>query len=579
MSASEVGQSHRGQAAIFVLLAIGGLLFVLFPGRILECDAVMFSYGALHNDVVFMGYAHHLGYNYLQLAASHLTPLFHPPLSPIYILEYLSMAVGLAGVYLMYRLLVRLGTGENRALLYSGSLMLAYGYWHYARQADVHVISAAMLIWFAYLFYGYLEHPSGGRAAVLGAVLGLATFMHQTNILMLPAVALAAMIRARQGADTLRPLGAFVVAYFLIGMLPYPLIARYVADVRTFGDFRWWLTSTEQWGEWGAWRMTALPATVIGLTRTFVGSHYLLAMGPFVKIAHWAFPVASLQDEMAVAQWGPSWLRMVLLAIEVVILVLTLRALVGGAGRVRALVRLRPAFGAFVLAWLVILGIFFAWWAPERVDFWIAWLPALIIVLAYPRERGTAGRSIGRFTVVAFLAGLFAVNFFGSIYPQSGPINERDTEAGVNIDAVVATGSIVISDCYFTGRASQFSISFKRFNPLEGILPHTRMGRGTIYLYRDGRTLDTDSVIEAADSVSLTGVKARAVSRVDSLMGAAAGEGHAVYILASPLSTNPAVRAIYGEIVMAIGSRYDISERIPIRGGFDLRRVRRDTVQ
>ena len=519
-----------------------------------------------------MGYAHHLGYNYLQLAASHLTPLFHPPSSPIYILQYLSMAAGLAGVYLLYRLLLRLGAGGNRALLYSGCMMLAYGYWHYSQQADVHVISAAMLIGFAYLFYGYLEHPSVRRAAGLGVLLGLTTFMHQISVLLLPAVALAAFIRARQGAIALRPVGAFAVPYFLTGILPYPLIARYVVGTRTFTDFHWWLTSTSRWGGWGAWRMTTLPATAIGLTRTLVGSHYLLALGPFTKLAHWVFPIASLQDEMAVAQWGPPWLRMVLLAIEVVILVLTLRALVGGVRRLRGFVQAKPAFAAFLVAWLAVMGVFFVWWAPERVDFWIAWLPALIAVLAYPGERRSC--RVGRLAVIAFLAGLFAVNFFGSIYPQSGPISERDTEVAVNLDAVVAKGSIVISDCCFTGRASQFSISFGRFNPLEGIVPHVRVGGGTIFLYKDGRTLDTGLGIEAADSASLVGFEARALSRVDSLATAAAQGGRTVYILASPLSTDPALKAIYSDIVDAIASRHDISERIPMRGDIDMRRLR-----
>jgi hypothetical protein len=574
MSAQAIRRLNHGGLTVFILLVIGGLLFVLFPARILECDAVMFSYGALHGDIIFLGYAHHLGYNYLQLAASQLTPLFDPPLSPIYILQYLSMAAGLAGIYLLYRLLLTLGVGVNRAFLFSGALMLAYGYWHYSQQADVHVISAAILIWFAYVCYGFLEHPSVSRAAGLGAILGLATFIHQTNTLMLPAVFLACILRARQGAKTLRPLMAFAVVYFLIGILPYPLIARYLVGVKTLTGLRLWLTSTNEWGGWGAWRLAALPATAIGLIRTFTGSHYLLGLGPFARLAHRVFPSASLQDEMAVAEWGPTWLRMTLMPIQAIILLFTAKALVGGAGRLRHLVRLKPAFAVFVITWLVILGVFFAWWAPERVDFWIAWLPGVIIVLAYPGKKRTGRQTVSAVTSVAFLAGLFTVNFFGSIYPQSGPISERDTEAAVNIDAVVDTGDIVISDCYFAGRASQFSDSFRRLNPLGGVLPRPKVGMGTIYAYRDGRSLEAGFDVAALDSALLTGLEARVISRVDSVVGMAMKEGRSVYILASPISTNPDRMRIYNALVRAIGEHYDLSERVRIRGDLDMRRIK-----
>jgi hypothetical protein len=564
----------RTRLGIVILLAVGGAVFAVFPARIIECDAVMFSYGALHGDLVFTGYSHHLGYNYLQLAASRLTPLFDPPLSPIWMLQYLSMAAGLAGVYFLYRLIRRIGVGADRALLYSGALLLSYGYWHYSRQADVHVLSGAMLVLFACLFYDFLEQPSRSRAAVLGAVLGLATFMHQSNILMVPAVAVACFVSSRRGVDALRPLKFFGVVYFLIGILPYPLIARYAVGIRTVSELRYWLTSTEEWGGWGAVRSSTVPATVIGLTRTFTGSHYLLGFKPVAALANRVFPLGSFQDEMAVAVWAPGWLRVALIPLHALVLVFTAKALLSAPRRLRQMIRHKSAFAAFIAAWLAILGMFFAWWSPERVDFWIAWLPALFVVLAYPGKKETHARVPRMLAMLAFLAGIFIVNFFGSIYPQSGPVSELDTEAAVTIEAVVKTRDIVISDCSFAGRASVFAKSFDRFNLVETVLGCPPPSDATVYAYRDGRSWEADFEIDAADTVPGAEHEARTLCAVDSLVRVGITEGRGVYLLVSPISTNAARKRTYSALIDLIGNNYDLSETVPLRGDLDMRRIR-----
>jgi hypothetical protein len=564
---------RESRAGILALLVVGGAFLIAFPARILECDAVIFAHGAVHRDLSIMSYPHHLGFNLLEYAASLMTPHLDPPLSPIYILQYLSMAAGLGGVYLLYRVLVDLGVKPGRSVVFSGALLFSYGYWHYSAQAEVHILSSFLLILFALLFCRFLEHPSGPRASMLGGILGLATVMHQSNILMLPPVLAAFYLRGRQVPEAMRALRAFAVPYVLIGILPYPIVAYFVAGRSTVADFHSWLTGASRFGAWGGWAVRTPLATAVGLIRNFTGSHYLLAFKPVARLADRTFPVASLADEMAVGTWGPRWLAVLLASIQVIVLGFTARALLGGPRRLKNMVRARPAFALFVLGWLAILGLFFTWWAPERVDFWIAWLPALLILLAYPAGEKSGRRTFGTAAVLAFLAGLFGVNFLGSIYPQSGPIRERDTEAAVAVDAVVRSGDVVVSDCYFAGRASNFARSFERVNLLDDILAFPSTGDGTVYAYADGRRREAAFHADPEDDDLVTRLEARTVSRIDSLVVVAADEGRIVYLLMGPVSTDPARTRLYGKLVHAIERRYDLSHPLPIWGLFDLRRI------
>lgn len=303
------GTPRSGTVGIIVLLAVAGLLLVALPARILECDAVISANGAIHNDPAVMIYPHHLAYNYMLRGAALIGQGLDPPLNPIYLLQYVGIAAGLGGVYLLYRMLMEIGAGPRRALLLSGVLLFSYGYWHYARQADAHIISAFLLIWATWAFYRFLAQPTIAAGCVVGLSLGLATFIHQSNILIFVPVLLACILRGREGIRLLRQTGAVIVVYFLIGILPYLLIGRYVVGAGTPAEFRKWLLGISLWENWGIWRLETVPATVIGIVRNFTGSHYLLGFQPLVHLAQRLFPIASLEDEMAIAASVPSRLH------------------------------------------------------------------------------------------------------------------------------------------------------------------------------------------------------------------------------------------------------------------------------
>jgi hypothetical protein len=537
----------------------------------------MFAYGALHRDMIFMGYAHHLGYNLLQFLAAQAGQQFDPPLSPIYILQYLSMAAGLAGGYVFYRLLLRMRVRPPTATVLTGILLFCYAYWYYARQADAHIIAGFLLICFLSSMQRLLQSPSGTGIARSAFILAIATIMHQSTILLLPAVLLAFLACESTRRNLAKNLGIFAFIYGSVGILPYLVAGWHMVGARSISDFHMWLTETNQWGNWGLWRAETLPATAVGIVRSFVGSHHLLGFGPVTAVAMRLFPAGSFQDEFAIARTVPSWLVPVLILVEAAVVLAALAVLVRSVRRVKEVTLSGGRALMLMLAtWILIFGIFFAWWAPERVEFWISWF---VPVLAWVGLASSGGEPRGRgssWAGYALLGGLVFVNFFGSIYPQSGPVVEKDTSVSVAIDATAATGDIVMSDCTFGGRASRFSRSFRRVNLLDPIGKHVRAGLGqTIYHYGDMREDGGDPVPDGEYDVFLPALTRSSIALVDSLLGEAGRSGNRVYLIATPLQTDRALNSVYGHVVESLGKEFDISESMRIRSDVDIRIVKR----
>jgi hypothetical protein len=226
------------------------------------------------------------------------------------------------------------------------------------------------------------------------------------------------------------------------------------------------------------------------------------------------------------------------------------------------------------LGWIVVFGIFFAWWAPERVEFWIAWFVPLLTVVALASPRRTPGVPRRSWRVTGFLAALFFINFVGSIYPQSGPVTELDTAFAVAVDPVLAKGDIVVSDCSFAGRASRFVQSFERINLLDpGIEGLSLAGAATLYRHKTPR--EAEIVVSASDSLLISKLRSHALSRLDSLVAVAEAEHRAVFLVMSPLSTDPRRAFIYNRLVDVIQENYNLSESIPVRSTIGLRRLSR----
>jgi hypothetical protein len=532
----------RPQWQILALVTALAILYLAFPTLQYQFDAVSYASAALHGDSWIASDPGHLAYGHLEVVAADLGRKARPPLSPILLLQYLSMAGGIAGAYAFYRTLKNLGASASRATAFAGILCCTYGYWHYALQAESHILSTAFLLLFLEAFSRLLRAPSGRAAAWLGVLLGMATLMHQQNVLIAGPALVALPFAARGRRQLVAVASSFMAAYGALVVLPYVTEAIGILGLRTVPQVGRWITGLAGWGEWGHWTRVTLFQSATGFARCLVGGHFLLQLG-FMRSfaqAHGAWVV----DKLPLAEAVPPALATVLAALTAALFGLGLIAVARRAGRLGRLTPRHASLIVFLLAWLVIRTGFAAWWAPRLVEFWIDLFPPLLMLLAIPL--GEDDRSGDSFRLAgAFAITLAVVNFVGSIQPEARPTIDPETRIAIALDATVNRNEVVLTDSPLNSLSSHFARSMKKVDlldrPATGAVPE-----------RETQFAVVDSLLAAADSVH-----------------------RVVYLVATPLSPTEARRAVHRDLVTALAARYDVTERVPIRAEVDLRRVRR----
>jgi len=532
--------------ALIVLLIAGGLIYLMFPSRIYECDSVIYATRAIHADISEAVDAAHLGFDLIEYGTARMGRRLSPPASPICILAYVSVAAGLSGILVFWYLLRRLGASTATGVLLSGSLMFSYTYWHYSLQAESHILAGLLIMLLALQVHRLLGRPTLGNALAASLLLALATLIHQTSALLLPAILAGVMMASGSRTSKYKVLLALIISPVILIGVPTLFVGILVARGSSAGDLHPWLASS-QLRHWGHWRAMSLPSAAVGLARSFAGSHYLLGFDQFRRFALRLFPSSSLQDELRVAGLVPAQIRLALVPVQTVLMVFFGWAGLGALRRLRSASVMGNPYTGFLVAWVLTLTVFVIWWAPERSEFWIVILIPGMLLLGIPGlSRPVSGIRLPAAGIL--VAALFAVNFLGSIYPQSARVAERETCVAVGIDAVVETGDIVLSDCGFSGRASRYVPSFQKVNLLA---PGGRAEAGG----------GLEHMIPCA------------MCAVDSLLTIAARDRRTVYIIMTPLSEEPEPGRLYAGILNEVQERFVMSGIIPVRAPVELRRI------
>ncbi|HVP15017.1 MAG TPA: glycosyltransferase family 39 protein [Terriglobales bacterium] len=529
---------------IFALLTIAAIAYLLYPSRIPECDAVIYASAALRGVREMTFYPGHLGYGPLENLSASLGRWTRPPLNPLFILQYLSMAAALVAAWAFHRALEALGVGRARAVLFTAILAASYAWWHFALQAESHMLSTALLMIFLWQTCRTLAKLNARSWAWAGLWLGLATLIHQKNILFAAAALPALAVPARDFRRVLREEAAFFGTLAIVVIVPYLVVGVGVLGLRTSAELMLWIRGLSTWSAWGHWSRATVPGVVVGLARSFVGSHFLLRVGPIHAAALRLFPRASFEDEFAIAASIPAGVGVALMILEVPLLALA------GLALVRRIVR--PGIpgprglplSLFLWAWIAAVVIFAAWWAPVRAEFWIDLFPPVLVLLALLRA-GARDASAGSRLIAYVAVALALVNFIGSIRPQSMAALEPESSVALALDAAVKPGDIVISDSPFTGRASRYA---RTFEPVDLMGAECALG-------------------DAAEPAR--------VRLVDSILVGAERAHRSAYLAVTPLGTADSARAAYRRATASLAEHFETGERIAIRAGLDLRRLRR----
>lgn len=256
--------------------------------------------------------------------------------------QMLSSLAGAGGVAVLYKTTWEWSRVRAVALLATLALALTYGYWFYSVEVEIYVPPLFFLLVATWLLARLVQGGPDYLCYLIGLSQGVATTIHQGSLFIVPAFALGIFLvqgsaRVRVGRVIrygLALAGLVAPAYLFAGMV--------IAGQSTPDTFLKWINNYGHLGTWGVWRKDSLEATISGLS-------------------------AALSAEF----WTGRLLMVGILALPLV--------------RAVPITRRGGPFAWALWVWFAIYGVFFAWWQPENLKFWVLMIPAplLLMVLAF----------------------------------------------------------------------------------------------------------------------------------------------------------------------------------------------------
>ncbi|WP_299756206.1 glycosyltransferase family 39 protein [uncultured Chloroflexus sp.] len=285
-------------------------------------------------------------------------------------LQVVNALAGAVGVVLIF-LLGRAVTGSMMAALAAAlSVGWSYAYWYYAVEVEVYTLAAVALTVALWLLAAIARQPRWQTAFWLGVAHGVAVLGHQTNALLVVPALVTLRLAVSNDRDRLRLNIAYLLPLGCVVGGAYLGVVLGVSGMRRWDEVWAWLTGYARTGFWGG---AIDGAKLVGLGK---GWSETLAMngGAIVGV---------LACTLLLAGWS-------------------------------GIARLPRSLLAGLLSWLLVYGLFFLWWEPDNIEFWIASLPPLAVLLSaalatrHPLDRWRAG--LAGVAGIALAVVLFALN-------------------------------------------------------------------------------------------------------------------------------------------------------------------------
>lgn len=377
-------------------MAAVGLAFFYFALRSQNhpVDAVLYALAADVKDAYPFFHWHHLLYTPLSWLVLNLARLFGYGGDAFAPIAALSAAPAGAAAALLYLSLRRLGATRAGATLAAGAAAFSAAWWYFAGEAEV---LALLTLFISGALYGLTKSELTTKGVVgLALWLGVGTLCHQVVSLFVP---VAAIVIAWGDRGRVAKLSAFFATYVVVAAVPYLLIPFIYYGVRGWSGWVTWATHYFWWGDWGYLYRERL-------ARGFLTMLSAVAAGPNPFDLDKTLPTGTF-----LKNYGPATL-----------------AYAGVLGTVAAaagnLWRTKRRWLIAAVAWFVLFHLFFSWWEPENVEWWIATTMPLWLLfgLAAPPNRKF------RVAAASVLLGVATLNFNRLIYPATLP-GENEAEA------------------------------------------------------------------------------------------------------------------------------------------------------
>lgn len=358
---------------------------------------------------------------------------------PHYVIESFTALWGssvLTMVYLFFR--NRFYLTRNACWLGTSVVAFSYGVWFYSVNVEVYMPPLFFILLCLYI----LTSKDFGKSDTwkIAILHSLAILFHQVNILF-AIVMLYVLIRNRVFAS--------VFKYTAIGLL-ITGGTYFIAGWVVMGN-----DSVSSWVHWmqgytvgnGYWQPLSAktPVNVLtGFGHAFIGGHFIFKIPAIEQYLQQSLQSHGLGDEIFLASnisSNTAWVLVVIAGIFAILLIILAIKFIGRYRSMKMHFRVIDP----LLVCLVVYSVFFCFWMPEILEFWIlqmviVWLLliGMLPLIKFPfRFRQNAGLIILAFS-------LFCINFFGSLRWLQDGKNDWYLAETKKIATSVTPGDVIV---------------------------------------------------------------------------------------------------------------------------------------
>jgi hypothetical protein len=375
-------------------------------------DSINYLNGIVKGEHLF--HPHHLLYHYYAHVWLVLFRIIFPSVPEHYIIESFTAIWGsgvLAVCYLFYRNRFNLTTGVSALAV--TLIAFSYGTWFYSVNIEVYTPPIFFILCALYIITK--KETTDADVWKVAILQSFAILFHQVNILF-SVVVIYWMIINRKNIKV----GSSLVKYAVLGLIltgGLYLICGVVYEQKTTAHSftEWILGYTRGHSYWQTLSIHTPINVLAGFSRSFIGGHFIFQHPALEHLLKDSFRSHGLRDEIFLASGISVFVTWLLTIITILIAVCMIILIVRFAMLYRQMKLHYHVINPLLLT-IVVYSIFFCFWMPEILEFWI-----LQMVLVWLLVGGMMPAFQFPFNLVPLKGffilsvSLFLVNYFGSI--------------------------------------------------------------------------------------------------------------------------------------------------------------------
>ncbi len=481
---------------------IPGALVVWIISYLIFLSSLVNNLSASHDSIHYLldilngretFHQHHLLYNFL----AGRWRLIFSSIPPHYAIESFTAVWGssaLSMVYLMFR---------NRFHLYplaaaAGTAIIgfSYGVWFYSVNIEVYMPPLFFIL--SALYFLTKEKLSNNDIIKIALLHSMAILFHEVNILF-SVVVVYGIVANRKHLDFSRAVLQYCVIGIVVAGGAYFITGWFFEGHNSFPEWIHWVQGyTVGHGYWQPLSLKTPLHVATGFSHAFFGGHFIFKVPAIQHALQQSLNGHGLADEMFIAaniSAPMAWVLCILTVIVVTaMVVLVLRFF-------RNYTVIDKSFGNVVrpvLLTIVVYSVFFCFWMPEILEFWIlqmvlVWLLLIgtIPLMSFPFRIHLSRGLI----IIAVL--VFCINYFGSLRWMQDIRNDWYYNEVSKIKDQVSANDLVIIDNewilkdfvrYYTNAQVLATDEPAFTNEQQEKLKRQTLSRnGKVFIYKDGR--------------------------------------------------------------------------------------------